>query len=61
MKQIKITKEDLESPIKGISVRLPDNLGKKIKSEASLLGITRDDLIKTLLLSGITNTDLETI
>ena len=50
---LKVTKEMLESELKGISIRLPEDFHAKIKSEASLNKISKDDLMLSLLKLGI--------
>ena len=50
---VQITEKDLDSELKGISVRLPKLMANKIKAEASLLGMSRDDYIKDKLLNAI--------
>ena len=50
---IKVTKEILDSELKGISIRLPEDFHAVIKSEASLKKISKDEFMLTLLKSGI--------
>lgn len=52
---IKIQEDEINSEIKGISVRFPRKLSNRIKSEAAIRGITKDELFKKLVLLGCEN------
>jgi hypothetical protein len=59
MTTLKITKDMIKSEIKGISLRFPSEMHKHIKSQASLLGLTKDEFFKRLVVEGAKNYDHE--
>lgn len=52
---IKLTKEDLESEVKGVSIRFPEKAHNKIKAQAALQGISKDELFFRICVKGCEN------
>ena len=50
---IKITKEDLESPTGTFNLRMAQNIHKKIKAEAAMRKLSKTEMLRQLILSGI--------
>lgn len=59
MGNLKITKEMINSEIKGISLRFPKELHNYIKSQSALLNLTKDEFFKRIVIEGIKNYDHE--
>ena len=57
---MKVTKEMIDSEVKGISLRYPEKLHNFVKAEAALLGLTKDEFFKRLTLEGFKNYNHET-